>query len=317
MPKTELVAVGLTTLDILASPVDGLPPPDGFALVEDIHLTAAGTAAGCALVAAHLRGESTTIVSAVGADAQGHLVRSILSEKGVDVSMLAVAENHGTSTTLLPVQSDGNRPNLHMLGASFFATIPPKAYQSLDNAAVVHWGAVGLPGMSPTGAEFLAAARQAGAFVTCDLIAPQDGTAAELELLLPHVDLFMPSISEVEFLTGTSDPAAAAEKFMAQGAKGCLFKIGADGAYYATRTEQFHIPAFAIDPVDTTSCGDAFCAGFITARIKGFAAEDCVRFAAAVAAHVAMGLGTLGKLGSFEDCLAFMQTAPTNSGRSQ
>lgn len=314
MPKAGLISVGLTTLDILAFPVDALPAVDGFLLVDDIHLVTAGTAAGCALVAAHL-GVPVSVVSAVGEDAQGHLIRSMLVENGVDVSMLAVAEDQRTSTTILPVQSDGNRPNLHMLGASMSATLPAAAYQSLKNAQMVHWGAVGLPGMSPAGPEFLSAAQQAGAFVTCDLIAPQDGTLAELALLLPHIDLFMPSMLEVEFLSGTRDPTIAAGIFMDQGAGGCLFKMGEEGAYYATPTEQYHVPAFAINPVDTTSCGDAFCAGFIVARIKGLEADDCIHFAAAVAAHVALGVGTLGKLGSFEDCLSFTKTAATNPRR--
>jgi sugar/nucleoside kinase (ribokinase family) len=62
--------------------------------------------------------------------------------------------------------------------------------------------------------------------------------------------------------------------------------------------------------VDTTSCGDSYCAGFIAARDKGLPLIEACRFATATAALVAQGLGTLGKLESFEATLAFMRHAP-------
>jgi sugar/nucleoside kinase (ribokinase family) len=52
--------------------------------------------------------------------------------------------------------------------------------------------------------------------------------------------------------------------------------------------------------VDTTSCGDSYCAGFIAALDRGWAPLEAARFATATAALVAQGLATLGRLESFE-----------------
>ncbi|OYW82473.1 MAG: carbohydrate kinase, partial [Hyphomonas sp. 32-62-5] len=60
------------------------------------------------------------------------------------------------------------------------------------------------------------------------------------------------------------------------------------------------LPAFDITVVDTTTCGDSFCAGFIAGSLKGLSDLDALKFAAATAAMVAQGLATYGKLESFE-----------------
>jgi sugar/nucleoside kinase (ribokinase family) len=305
----DLVAFGLTTLDISAAPVAALPAPDEGMLVDAITLEPAGTAAGCALVAAVL-GARAAIASAVGADTQGMVVRHLLQARGVDTSMLATDPDRPTSTTILPVRADGQRPNIHLLGASVFAGVPGAAWEALSRTRAVHWGGVGLPGLQPEGVAYLKAARTAGAFVTCDLIAPGEAARDDLVQLLPHVDLFMPSLAEVRFLAGTSDVDAAADHFIGAGATACLFKMGAEGAYYAAPDLRVRVPSFDIVPVDTTSCGDSFCAGFITARSRGMEIENAMRFASATAALVAQGLGTLGRLTDFAAAHAYSTATP-------
>jgi sugar/nucleoside kinase (ribokinase family) len=97
---------------------------------------------------------------------------------------------------------------------------------------------------------------------------------------------------------------------MAAGAKGCVIKLGAEGAYLAAGGLRHLVPAHRIEVVDTTSCGDAFCAGFMAAHAQRWDIESCVRFAMATAALVAQDLGTLGRLQSFEDTQAFMSRTP-------
>ncbi len=52
------------------------------------------------------------------------------------------------------------------------------------------------------------------------------------------------------------------------------------------------MPAFQVDVVDTTGCGDAFSAGFILGRTQGRPLADSARLGCATAAQVAQGLGT-------------------------
>lgn len=301
----DLIAVGLTTLDIAVRSVERLPGPDEGALVEAIRLSPAGTAAGTVAIAARL-GLRCALASAVGQDPQGQVVRSMLEAEGVDTAMLATSDAMPTSTTVLPLARDGGRPTLHMIGASVMAPVPDTAFAALPRTRGAHFGGVGFPGPQSNGAAFLAAAREAGVFTSCDLIGPDAQTIHHLAALLPHVDLFMPSLAEVRVLTGSDDLDAAAAQFMAMGAGACLFKLGARGAALHTGDAVVTVPAFAITPVDTTSCGDALCAGYHAARLRGLAGREALAFASATAARVALGLGTCGALGGVGDVLAML-----------
>ncbi len=305
-----LISIGLTTLDILGRPIEAIPESGGTTLVEQIALAPAGTAAGTACVAAVL-GVKTAIASAIGDDAAGRFVRHELAAHGVDTRLLAVESARPTSTTILTIRKNGERPNFHAVGASSFYAPTAALRERVAEARFIHWGAVGSTGMrGGAGAELLAAAKAAGAFVTCDLIGPNRRTMEELAELLPQVDCFMPNLEEALKLTGQSEAEAAAKAFLALGAKTCVFKWGERGSLIFTPEERTALQAYAIDVVDTTSCGDSYCAGFIAARERGMALIEACRFATATAALVAQGLGTLGKLTSFDATLTFMRQAP-------
>lgn len=308
--SARLVCVGLTTLDIAGRPIDHIPEKGGTTLIEGAALSPAGTAGGAALVAATL-GMPVSIVSAVGDDAAGRLVRSEFERSNVNTSLLATHPGRRTSTTILAIRSDGERPNFHALGASMFAELKPAALEAGRNAKFVHWGGVG--GMKldgGTGADFLCAAKKAGTIVTCDLIGPNGRTVQELERLLPHVDYFMPNVEEALFLANTEDPAKAAAFFQRMGAKTCIFKRGGKGAVRFKNGARTDFAAHDIVPADTTSCGDSYCAGFIAALDRGFFEDDACRFAMITAALVAQDLGTLGKLKDFESTLRAMAELP-------
>jgi sugar/nucleoside kinase (ribokinase family) len=293
----ELICVGLTTLDIVARPVEVLAE-DGLALIEEVAVAPAGTAAGSAYIAATL-GVRAALASQVGSDATGRTVKGLLEAQGVDTHLLAVHPSMPTSTTLILVRPSGARSRLHALGASRAMTIGAAVDEAIRSARFVHYAAIGgLHTNGGPGREFLARARAAGATITCDLISPGADAAEELARLLPYVDYFMPNASE------------AAKRFIALGARCCILKDGAAGSLFVKDSLVERIPAHDIVPVDTTSCGDSYCAGFIAARLKGADEIAACRFATAVAALVAQGPGTLGKLKSFENAENYRKTAP-------
>ncbi|WP_017672063.1 sugar kinase [Blastomonas sp. AAP53] len=307
--RFDLLAIGLTTIDITVYPVASLPEDEAGQIVERIAFSPAGTAGGTALVAQRL-GLRTAIASAVGQDPQGQMIRSMFEAAGVDTSLLDTDPQWPTSTTVLPIRPNGDRPNWHMMGASIFAPVTDAVMAALADTAAVHWACVGFPGVAGQGADALRAARSRGVFISCDLIAPTDAAQSDLDTLLPHIDVFMPSLAEVRALAGTDDPVEGARAFMMRGAGSCLVKLGARGAMLVLPDRQFHVPAYAIDPVDTTSCGDSLCAGYIAGRARGLEAEDALRFGVATAAQVSLGVGTLGRLESYDATLAFMRDTP-------
>ena len=53
-----------------------------------------------------------------------------------------------------------------------------------------------------------------------------------------------------------------------------------------------HVPAFPVEVLDTTGCGDAFSAGFLRGLSLGRSRRDAAVLGCAAAALVAQGLGT-------------------------
>ena len=305
-----LLCVGLTTVDILARPVERLPATEAVELIDAIRLAPAGTAGGMALVAGCL-GVRARLCSAVGADAAGKLARLIYQERGVDLSLLATAPQVATSTTLICIDRAGRRPRFHMRGASMEVELNEAVFAAARTTKFLHYAGVGAPKLDGgPGASLAAVARKAGATVTCDLISPRPNALEELRRLLPYVDFFMPNGDEALRLSGQATLAEAGEFFRDQGAANCIIKDGPRGALLVTREGYERVPAHAIEPLDTTSCGDSFCAGLVAALDRGRTVLESCRFAAAVAALVASGLGTLGLLEGFEQADDFRHRTP-------
>ena len=306
--RADVLAIGLTTLDIVGTPIDALPSGEQGVLIEAIDVVPAGTAGGFVLVAATL-GLRAALISALGADRMGRFVRMVYAERGVDTALLADMPGMPTSATILPIDRHGRRPTLHAPGASMFLEIGEAAIAAAGQARFVHYAAVGgLRIDAQARTRLLQAARHAGAVVTCDLIAPGPQAAAEMAAILPYVDWVMPSLAEARHLTGHDDPAQAAQALLALGARNCVIKLGAQGALLAAGGAVRTIPAFQVKVVDTSSCGDAFCAGFVAGLSRGWPPEGSCRFAAATAALVAQGLGSLGKLESSAQVEAALAT---------
>lgn len=310
--KTGLACIGLTTLDVVARAIDALPEGEGTTLIEGIACAPAGTAAGAAMVAARL-GMQVKLASAVGDDLIGRFIRMALDEAGVDLSALETMPGLPSSTTVLAVDSEGRRPNFHALGAGMLAWASPAALEVATSARFFHYAGIGGPRLDGgAGADLAKAARESGAIVTCDLISPQASAMDELTRLAPFIDYFMPSAAEAKALTGQDDLFAAADVFRGLGIGGCLIKNGGQGSVIVLDGLRTTLPAYAITAVDTTSCGDSYCAGFIAALDRGWPPLEAARFATATSALVAQGLATLGKLESFEATKAAMDQMTLN-----
>jgi len=233
----------------------------------------------------------------------GSFITMVLKKNGVDTSYLQERTELPTAATMLAVNSDGQRPNFHAIGSSILLEIDDRTREYITNCRFIHWGGVGtmikLDG--GPGPEILKEARAKGATVTCDFIAPNDGTLNGLKLAMPYVDYFMPSLEEAMEVSKTTSAEDAAKFFLDLGAGACIFKWGAKGSLLATKSGQVRIPAFTIEVVDTTGCGDSYCAGFIAGLSKDWDVEKSCRFATAVSALVATGLGSDAGVVNFEE----------------
>ncbi len=305
----DYVCVGLTILDILGRHIDRIPEGGATEIIDQIRITPAGTAAGPAVIGAR-HGLATALVGAVGRDDMGTILETMLRKNGVDTSRLQHRDDMPTSATMLAVSPGGERPNFHAIGASVMLELDEARREAIAESRFVHWGGVGTMLMldGGPGADSLKRARANGATVTCDFIAPGPGILDALKLVLPQVNYFMPSLEEAMTVAETDGPDDTARFFMDLGAEACVIKDGARGSLLYTAGDKIHIPALAVEVVDTTGCGDAFCAGFAAGLARGWEPEKAGWFASATAALVATGLGSDAGVTDFEATREAMET---------
>jgi sugar/nucleoside kinase (ribokinase family) len=307
--RYDVSVIGLYILDVLGRPVVAIPERGNVEFIDEIRLTVAGTAGGTVIDTAKL-GLRSLAVGGVGDDEKADFVLATMQKFGIDISAMQRLKGVPTSATILNVRPNGDRPALHVRGASDHFDVPPELYDQVFDAPIVHLGGTGL--LRKLDGEksriLLAEARRRGRIVTFDLIAASAKTIEIVEPLLPFIDYFMPSIEEARDISGRAAPEDCAAFYLDRGTTCCVFTLGGEGAYYAHRDgTRLHVPAYDIKVVDTTGCGDAFDAGFITALHHRMEPETAVRFAQAAAALVATGLGSDAGIVSFEDTLERMR----------
>jgi sugar/nucleoside kinase (ribokinase family) len=287
----NVIAMGAHILDVLVRPVTDIPSGQETALVEQMRMTAAGTAAGTALTFAKL-GAAVRAAGAIGTDPAGDLLLSLLAKAGIDSSLVVRKTDVATSMSVLPIRPNGERPSLHLLGANLVYTLDDVDWDAVAAADHIHLGGTEMLGPD-FATRILKHAKENGLTTSVDLIAP--GGMGTFDIIAPamaYTDYLLPNEDQVLGFTGAADLADGCRALLDAGAGLLAVTCGADGALVVSHEGTERVPAFAVDVVDTTGCGDAFSAGFVYATRLGRTPRDAAVLGNAVAALVAQGLGS-------------------------
>ena len=314
MSEMRAVAMGVHVLDVLVRPVERIPDGQGGQLVEEIRITAAGSAGGAAVTLAKL-GAEVRSAGAIGTDAVGEMLRAQLERFGVETSMLVRREDVQTSASVLPIRPDGSRPAFHVVGANASYGPADVDWATLAEATHLHLGAPEFMG-GEAAAEILSRARSLGAVTSADILAPGEQAAQIADWIRPafeHLDYLLPNDEQVIALTGAGDLERGCRALLERGV-GCVAATrGGDGAVVVDAAGAESVPAFEVGVVDTTGCGDAFSAGFLRGVSLGRGRREAAVLGCAAAALVARGLGS--DHGEFDLAAAdeFAATTPTRT----
>lgn len=311
----DVSVIGLYILDILGRPVDRIPSGGNVEFIDEIRLTVAGTAGGTVVDLAKL-GLNCLAVGAVGDDEKADFVLATLDRFGVDRSEMQRIAGVPTSASILNIRRNGERPALHVRGASGHFEIPADARERVLAPPIVHLGGTGLLDRldGEPSRVLLEEAKRFGRTTTFDLLGANENTLSLIRPLFPYIDYFMPSVEEAMLISGQKTAEDAGRFFADLGVKHCLFTLGGDGVCFLDGDgKSLRLPAFEIDVVDTTGCGDAFNAGFIAGLHHRMETETALKFAQASAALVATGLGSDAGITSFEATWDFMKNARVKS----
>jgi len=208
------------------------------------------------------------------------------------------------------VRPNGDRPAWHCVGANGALTLDDVDLASVPGLTHVHLGGPEFLG-GPAAGELLAQARALGATTSVDVLAPGDpGMLEWIGDCLPHADYLLPNDEQVLGFTGETSLEAGARALVAGGAGCVAVTQGAKGALVVTADEVIEVPAYAVEVVDTTGCGDAFSAGFLRGLSLGRHLRGAATLGCAAAAQVAQGLGTDAGSYTLESVESFAENTP-------
>jgi len=197
-----------------------------------------------------------------------------------------------TSASVLPIRPDGSRPAFHVVGANGVYTDADAPWAAIAASTHLHLGGPEFMG-GEAAAKILSRAREQGVVTSADILAP--GETGLLEWIAPaleHLDYLLPNDEQVLGFTGSSDLVAGCRQLVERGVGCVAATCGAEGAVIVDADSVERVPAFLIDVVDTTGCGDAFSAGFLRGLSLGRDRRGAAALGCATAALVAQGLGT-------------------------
>lgn len=209
-------------------------------------------------------GRSTSLVSEVGSDALGDLLRTHLAQSAVDVSALVPVGR--TSTALAAVGADGGAR--YEFDIAWKLESPPEVPPS----RLLHVGSIGAwmqPGASRVAA--MVAARLEGCRASFDpnvratLIDDRRVAVATIEGLMAQSDLVKLSDEDAQWLYPESGPDEVLDTVLARGAGIAVLTLGAQGATASTRSVRLSLGAPPVRVADTIGAGDSFMAGLLDA----------------------------------------------------
>ena len=135
----KIATVGVHVLDTHVIGIESIPDSSDGQLVETIRFSPAGTAGGTAVVLSRLGAEVLSF-GAVGTDPIGDSLLAMLGREGVDTSGLVRKPDHQTSSSVIPVRPNGDRPAWHCIGANGAFTLDDLDLAALEGITHLHLG---------------------------------------------------------------------------------------------------------------------------------------------------------------------------------
>jgi len=225
-----------------------------------------GSPANVAVALSRL-GQRAALVTQIGADDHGTLIRAHLERNGVGV-ILAGPAGRPTSRALARLDAHGAATY------EFDLSWDVRGLRLAEGSAAVHIGSLGVV-LAPGGQHVLRLAESAcrrGDVVTSydpnirpSVTPDRHEVAAIAERAAASAHIVKMSDEDLAFLFPGTTPAQLAARFIGDGRPTQLLVVtrGGDGAEVVTRRTRLSVPAVPVTVVDTVGAGDAFTAALL------------------------------------------------------
>lgn len=281
--------------------VPHLAAPGETVLALGVLRGAGGKGANQAVASAR-DGARTSLIGAVGTDAEGRAARDALAAAGVDVTAVRTADAP-TGVAVVTVAADGENSIVVDEGANGAL----RGLTATDRDLVARSAVLLLQLECPPDGIVEAAAFAAASGTPVVLnAAPARPLPAELAAA---VDLLVVNAQEARQLLGWSGdqgPGAALDA-LAQRFPQVVLTRGADGAWFGDRAgRRVHQPAVPATPVDTTAAGDTFCGVLAAELSRGLDAAAALPRASAAAGLCVRRMGAIDAIPTADETTALL-----------
>ena len=284
----DLFGFGIAAVDDLIE----IPyfPPSGAKLEVVSRQRQGGGLCATALVAAARLGLKCTYGGFLGCNELSDFTRETFRKEGVGfVEEVAYPEAEPFHSSILVDRNTGERTIFY----SREKVVEPNA-RNIRADLIAESRALFVDHLGPQGTiQACKVARKLGIPIIADIENVNESGVREVINLSDHLVI---SIRLALELTGCDD-AESTVMSLAQNRVCTVLTDGASGCWFVEGREMRvnHQPAFEVDVVDTTGCGDVFHGAYAAALLAGAPAPEAIRFASAAAAIKATRSG--GQLG--------------------
>jgi fructokinase len=277
-------------------------------------------------VAARRLGSQTAFIGKVGEDAFGHSLAETLAREGVDIRSLRYDPSARTTLAFIakPDAATSEYVFYRNPGADLQLNINDLDFDLLHTCRALHIGSLSLgaePARSATHAA-VQMVRAGGGLVSFDVnYRPSLWTSParaleQIRTILSRVDLVKVNEEEAQLLTGSDNPEIAGRSLLQSGPALVIMTHGARGSYFFTRADSGFSPAFSVEAVDATGCGDSFMGGLLNrltlqadwhSQLSSDTLRSAFRFASAVGALTATRTGAIPAMPQLSEVDAFLK----------
>lgn len=302
MKNFDVVSLGDLNWDELVR-VPRLPGPDEEIEAEELLEAPGGDAANFAVAYSRLGG-IVAMIGAVGDDLTGRRLRQHVEKAGVDtrrIRVVSVSTGHVHSL----VEPTGMRRLITYRGANNMWTLMPADLVYLENAKWIYIADPITNIIDRLAEQFHSGEVNRSLALDPGSVGASRGRS-RFAALLPYVKLLFLNEREALIFSGQATAEDAAQSL-------CLhvplvvIKRGENGCLIASAREAVMVPAFPIQAVDTTGCGDAFNAAFLFQLQQGKNLQTAGRWGNAAGALVAQQMGAGPSMPTMEATATFLE----------
>ncbi len=275
--------------------------PGSLVVTDELKFSTGGCVANTGISLKRL-GITPLLIGKIGNDEIGKLIIDVIESNGKGLSdHLIVSSKDHSSYTIVLSPPDADRAFLHYPGANDTFCAQEIEFSSLKASEVFHFGYPPvMKRMSENDGkelvEIFTKAHELQMVTSLDMTMPAPTSSYGktnwkkfLKNVLPHTDVFLPSVGELFYMLGMNLPLtvetlrSVSEQLIQWGAQMVIIKMGENGLYFRSEeisnslTElvsdqwserELIAPAFKVKIAGTTGAGDASIAGFLTGFVE-------------------------------------------------